>query len=196
MDQTVKGIQRLITRRFRELGRLYVVTSEILTVTGIENFEQRKIPPHRLGVMEDPHSADGDFRTLFVLNEPYRCFVSLISRGNYKIFGEGDLSQKQRDKIAEVEHDLNIRIFDKHEDDRTLSEIFPHEFRPYEGHPIIIYHKSGIFSGVVAVRPFGAGLYIQIERDNATKIFGLGNFIGGSVLIHDTIYRLTEHRVK
>ena len=72
-----------------------------------------------------------------------------------------------------------MRVYDPSEDERVLPDIYPHEFRSYEGHPIIIYHKTGIFSGVVAVRPFGAGLYIQIESDSGPKIFGLGNFIGG-----------------
>ncbi len=191
--EELERIQQVLVSRFKDYGRLYVVTKEILTVDEIDG-EQKKVPPHRVGVIEDPHYSNGRFRTLFALNEPCRTGVSLVSRQRYKILGEGEITPKQREAARGIEDHLDMRVYNDDKDERSLPELCPHELRPYEGHPLVIGHKSGIFDGTVALRNWGAGIYIEIESPEGPKVFGVGGFIGGTVYIHGNLYRLTERK--
>ncbi|MBI4163937.1 MAG: hypothetical protein HY512_03675 [Candidatus Aenigmarchaeota archaeon] len=87
-----------------------------------------------------------------------------------------------------------MRVYPENKDEREPPEIRPHELRPFEGQPMIIGHKSGLYSGTVAIRPWGSWVYIQIETEGNSKLFGVGNFIGGTLYIHGVLYRLTEKK--
>jgi len=196
MEDEIQRIQKVLVRQFRQYGRLYLRTREILTVDGIETLGERKIPSHRMAVIEDPDFSPENFKALFALQEPYRARVSLLGRQRYSVLGEGEISERERTRVREVENYLKMRVYPKNKDDREPPEICPHELRPFEDHLIVIGHKSGIYSGTVALRSWGAGIYIQIETEGEHKIFGVGNFIGGTVYIHGVLYRLTERKAR
>ena len=193
MEDPLIRFQKLVTRRFRELGRLYIRVEEPIYADGLEKEEKREVRKPSIGVVENPEQGEGMLRALFSFDEPYRAAVSLRDREKYRLLGEGEITERERTRARAVESNLNMRVYDPDEDKRHLPEIFPHQAAKYEGHPVILWHKRGVFEGTIVRRPFGSYDFIEIPSAEGPKVFGLGNFIGGTIMIDEVIFRLTEH---